>query len=193
MANLYVCFSANSVSPLDRLIQWVERRYESADVLEIDRPLASHAWVEIEDVAGNEWARPARWAIEAIPRRVHVFDPAIKGGQVVRRYRAPITGDQADDAWLAAVPYDGRAYNAVGVVFVGLLLLLHRPRLFEAIGGAKVFCSQLTLIVIRATGIDPLPGMYADNTTPAALEAALITGEWEPETPAAAAIERRAA
>jgi len=193
MANLYVCFSANNARPLDRLIEWIERRYESTDVLTIDRPLASHAWIEVEDVAGNEWARPARWAIEAIPQHVHVFDPAIKRGQVVRRYRAPISGVQAEDAWLAAVPYDGRSYNAIGVVLVGLLLLLHRPRLFEAIGGARVFCSQLALIIIRTAGSDPLPGVYADNVTPARLEATLAIQGWEPETPAAAAIEKRAA
>lgn len=193
MANLYVCFSANNVSLLDRLIQWIEKRYEPRDVLDIDRPLASHAWIEVEDVPGNELMTATRWAIEAIPRRVHVFNPTIKAGQVVRRYRAPIGSDQADAAWLAAVPYDGRSYNALGVVFVGLLLLLHRPRLFEAIGGARVFCSQLALIVIRATGIDPLPGLYADNVTPARLEATLVTDGWEPETPAAAAIEQRAA
>ncbi len=187
---LYACYSANNHSPLDRLIATIEKRYEPADVLAIDQPLATHAWMEWED------DERTRWGIEAIPPRVHVFDPAIKRGQAVRRYRVPVSDAGARRAWQRALYYDGDTYGALGVALTGALLVAGGAhggrRAFERLHVASVYCSEILTLLCREAGARTLPLMRPDNVTPARSEAWAGGSGWEPETPAAAAIEARA-
>jgi len=168
----------------------VEKRYEPADVLAIDKPLASHCWLRWTTDAGTPDA--PTWGLEAIPPRVHVFDPATKAGQVIREYVVPTDAEGAWLCWRLAAPYDGRPYSALGVVATYLLLRFGLPDVFERLPHTSVFCSQLVLTLLRAVKVDPMPLFKTSNATPAALEAACAVAGWTPYDPGAARVEERA-